>query len=163
MDFTTVTIDACDDGGVVVGTSSGLAGAIRQRHERLQPHLEFIERLAGRMDDDDEQALRSLLVAAMNCTDDDVLPYLEESAARLYPAVDPLSGPATQLIAAQHRAIGRLRHELRDLAVGDLDQQSRPETVRQRLYELNALVRSLLTQETEVCLPLLDASDPDAR
>lgn len=163
MESTTVTIEVCDDGGVDVDASSGLADAVRQRHERLQPHLEFIERLAGRMDDDDEQALRSLLVAAMNCTDDDVLPYLEESAARVCPAVDPLAGPTTQLIAAQHRAVGRVRHELRDLAVGDLDERSRREAVRQRLYELNALVRSLLTQETEVCLPLLDASDPDAR
>lgn len=163
MESTTVAIDVCDDGGVDVDASSGLADAIRQRHERLQPHLEFIERLAGRMDDDDEQALRSLLVAAMNCTDDDVLPYLEESAARVYPAVDPLAGPATQLIAAQHRAVGRVRHELRDLAVGDLDERSRREAVRQRLYELNALVRSLLTQETEVCLPLLAFPGSDAR
>lgn len=163
MESTTVTIDVCDTGGADAPASSGVADAIRQRHQRLQPHLDFIERLAGRMDDDDDQALHSLLVAALNCTDDDVLPYLEEAAARLYPVVDPLSGPATQLIAAQHRAVGRLRHDLRDLAVGDLAQRSNREAVRQHLYELHALVRSLLTQETEVCLPLLDTSDPQAR
>lgn len=115
------------------------------------------------MDDDDDQALRSLLIAAMNCTDDDILPYLEESVARLYPAVDPLSGPTTQLMTTQHRAVGRLRHELRDLTVGELAPRSSREAVRQRLYELNALVRSLLRQETDVFLPLLDGPDPDVR
>ena len=163
MESKTLTIDLCEHERVDVDGPLGLADEVRQRHQRLEPHLEFLARLAARLDDHDEQALRSLLVAGLNCTDDDVLPYLEESAARVYPAVDPLSGPATQLMAAQHRAVGRLRHELRDLAVGDLDQQSRREAVRQRLYELNALVRSLLTQETEVCLPLLDASEPHAR
>lgn len=146
---------------VDVDRPSGLADEVRQRHQRLEPHLEFLVRLAAHLDDHDEQALRSMLLAGLDCADDDVLPHLEESAARLYPAVDPQSGPATQLMAAQRRAVGRVRHELRDRAIGDLDQQSRREDVRQRLYELNALVRSLLTQEAEVCLPLLDAPGPD--
>lgn len=54
-----------------------------------------------------------------------------------------------------------MRHELRDLAVGDHDQQPQREAVRQRLYELNVLVRSLLDQEVEVFLPLLDTPDPN--
>jgi hypothetical protein len=160
MEPNNLTVDLCEHERVDVDRPAGLAAGVRQRHQRLLPHLEFLTRLAARMDDHDEHALRNLLLAGLDCTDDDVLAYLEESKTRLYPAVDPRSGPATQLIAVQHHGVGRLRHQLRDLAVGDLDQQSRREAVRQRLYELNAVVRSLLAQETEVCLPLLDAPDP---
>lgn len=156
----TATADRCDHGKEQVDTPSEpseLAEA-RQRHQRLEPHLELLSRLAARLDDHDEQSLRSLLLAALNCADDDVLPHLEDVAVRVCPALDPLSGPVTRLIASQHRAVGRLRHELRDLAVRDLDGQRRREDVRRRLYELGALLRSLLSQEAEVCLPLLDAT-----
>lgn len=163
MEPTALTIDLRDHEPVQARRPVGLADEVRQRHQRLEPHLDFLTRLASRLDDHDEQALRSLLVAGLNCTDDDVLPYLEESTSRLYPAMGPRSGLATQLMATQHRAVGRIRHGLRDLAVGDLDLQPRREAVRQRLYELTALLRSLLTQEVEVCLPLLDSPDPTPR
>lgn len=161
MESIAMTIDVCDHEDVPAQGPSGLADEVRQRHQRLQPHLDFLVRLAATLDDNDDQALRSLLLAGLNCTDDDVLPYLEESAARLYPAVDHPPGLATELMAVQHREVGRLRHELRDLAVGDLDEQPRRQAVRQGLYELAALVRSLLTQEADVCLPLLGSPSPN--
>lgn len=121
MEPTAVTIDLCDHDG-----PPGVAEEVRKRHQRLEPHLDFLARLAGHLDDHDEQALRSLL-------------------------------------AAQHRIVSGLRHELRDLAVGDLNGQVPREAVRQRLYELTALLRSLLAQETAVCLPLLDPVDHSQR
>lgn len=144
--------------GRSAGPEALAAQAVLERHRDLEPHLEFMTRLAREIDDDDEPALRSLLTAALDCTDDEVLPFLEASREHLYPVLGAPSEPARQLLSSQHRAIGRVRQELRLLAAGDLREIRRREEVRQRLYGLVDRLRSLSAQQVEVCLPLLDPS-----
>lgn len=159
---TLMTGDPPDHDDVPRDLKIGLAEQVRRQHERLKPHLEFIARLAGQLDDHDEDVLRSTLLAALNCTDDDLLPYLQWCAGRLYPAADPQAGALTQLMVIHHRATDELRNDLRDLAVGDLDSTPNREAVRQRLYELRVLVLMVLKQQIEVVLPRVSSSDRHA-
>lgn len=138
-------------------TSAGSMSAevLRERHRQLEPHLDFMGRLADGVDDHDEPGLRSLLLAALDCTDDDVLPFLTECRTQAYPVLGSPSAPARQLLATQHRAIDRIRGELRSLVAGGLDAGDRRAAVRRGVDELVIRLRSLLDQQVEVCLPLL--------
>jgi hypothetical protein len=102
--------------------------------KELEPHLDLLTRLSRDVEDHEQASFMEGDVNGWSRTAESQAEYVH------------------QLMAVQHRAIDLIRNELRDLAVGDPKQPLDRDRIRQRLYELNALVRSLIQQSEIVDL-----------
>lgn len=120
--------------------------------KELEPHLDLLIRLARDVEDHEQASFQRLLLAALDCIDDALLPFMEDGANGWSRTAESQAEHVHQLMAVQHRAIDLIRNELRDVAVGDPKHSLDRDRIRQRLYELNTLVRSLLQQSEIVDL-----------
>lgn len=128
-------------------------------HRRLAPHLDHIERIAAaQLDDLPAERLGSMLLAALDCVDDDRLEHLVECEAVLYPAAKRVSDAprgATRVLRMDQRMMTELRHEVRRDLASDLDWR-RSGAVREKLYGLALLLRGHITKHEELFVPLLE-------
>lgn len=135
--------------------------ATRTWHRRVQPHLDHLARIVYQLETLDGERLRATLRAALDCTDDDLLPLIVESEAVLYPAVERASRDwvgARRMLRVDQRVITELRHELRGRLAGDLDDGSRA-AIRERLYALHLLLRSQVVKHEELIAAALAGLD----
>lgn len=137
-------------------------------HHRMQPHLDHLARIVDQFEAFEGERLGGMLHAALDCTDDDLLPLIVESEAVLYPAVERTSrdgGGARRMLRVDERVITELRHELRGRLAGDLDDGTRV-AIRERLYALHLLLRSHVVKHDELlaaALTGLDEHEDEAR
>lgn len=94
--------------------------------KELEPHLDLLTRLARDVEDHEQASFQRLLLAALDCTDDALLPFMEDDVNGWSRTAESQAEYVHQLMAVQHRAIDLIRNELRDLAVGDPKQPFGP-------------------------------------
>jgi hypothetical protein len=140
--------------------------AMAATHRDLQPHVDHLPRVVDHLQDLAAEQSRGLVHAVLDCIDDDLLPHLQECETVLYPALARRAhgdDGVIRVLRSDQRMIAEVRHELRALLAGDLDDRARL-AIRERLFALRLLLRGhiekhdelLVTERTERGAPTVD-------
>lgn len=140
-----------------------LAAELRMQHDRLQPALEHIERVAMALNDRDTPDALPMLHAVAETIEQSLLPHEHEDERQLYPKLAPVVGGFDPLgrMSRGHREILRLGHRLtrRIAALGSTPPDERQlRELRRLLFELSAVLRLHFAQEDELYFTLSEAS-----
>lgn len=143
---------------------SAEADVARAWRRCLRPHIDQLAQVIDPFDTVSGERLRAILRAALDCTDDGLLPLIVECEAVLYPAVERVSrdgAGARRMLRVDERVITELRHELRGRLAGDLDDHARA-AIRERLYALQLVLRSHVTKHDELLAAVSAEADATA-
>lgn len=134
---------------------------LREEHQELFPHIEFLRAVADMVGEIPTTALRHELDAAYDFLLHHLIPHAEAEDAALYPVVDEVMGApeATATMRRDHVEIARLVRDLDRLRMqmgNDNLTDVQAKTLRRILYGLYTLIQVHFAKEEEIYLPLLD-------
>ena len=141
-------------------TKTRVTEPLREEHRDLWPHLQEVAALAADLDEwTGESAGRLREVVAFLRSH--LVPHAQAEEAVLYPEYERVQGSpgSTDTMAADHVEIVRRIEELEVLAAEGAAARpgaGRLETLRARLYGLDAILALHFAKEEEVLLPALD-------
>jgi len=139
-----------------------LTQPLRDEHQGLYPHIEFLRTAADQIGQATLADFIPVVDEAYEFLAHHLLPHAVAEDQALYPAVAEVMGApeATATMRRDHVEVGGLIDELGELRrslKGDHLTQEQINRLRKVLYGLYTLVRVHFLKEEEVYLPILDA------